>query len=595
MKKLLLLLSVVLLAASCAKENNTWNSVPVQFSSFAIGTRTVFSASGSAVSVTWAQNDTIGVWCSNSNRGNYPYTADVVRTDATKAQFVGVSEDKMFLYDGKACTYYAYYPYNPANGDSPLMAISLPSAQVQAAAGDAAHLAAQPFKAEPVSVSGENSQVDFSFTPAVSTVHLALKMNDGTTIPVPVRKLRILAADGLLASAKASLDLAAANAAPAATEGEPEVTLTFSTMPSLVPDAKADAYLSVLPGAHAQQLSAEITAIDGSVATVALPAVSFLPGKCYSRELSLALDDFVQAVPFDITPAGSLTVNAGEAISFNIQGAAESIGFYSGEKYHDYVYADADRIESEPLMLSFKHAIAAGTQNNHPYVKVSSDYNGKMTEADILAATWKDISEHFTFATENLGADNPITSSLANYNKYFVNSGEYDLNNEFGPGDSLYVAFFWHADKYDATLVNTRTVSYLTRFCVGDWEMSPATLTLVWDPDKWIGVATGNLPQWQTPKTANGVPDYPAFRFMADFKPAEDRDAYAVANNAFKYSETNFGHDTPFSVQSGTEETPASYSYTFAEPGTYTVVFVASCPTLSGPKTETRSFNITVQ
>ena len=592
MKKLLLLLSVVLLAASCAKENNTWNSVPVQFSSFAIGTRTVFSASGSAVSVAWAQDDTIGVWCSNSNRGNYPYTADVVRTDATKAQFVGVSEDKMFLYDGKACTYYAYYPYNPANGDSPLMAISLPSTQVQAAAGDAAHLSAQPFKAEPVSVSGENSQVDFSFTPAVSTVHLALKMNDGTTIPVPVRKLRILAADGLLASAKASLDLAAANAAPAATEGEPEVTLTFSTMPSLVPEAKADAYLSVLPGAHAQQLSAEITAIDGSVATVALPAVSFLPGKCYSRELSLALDDFVQAVPFDITPAGSLTVNAGEAISFNIQGAAESIGFYSGEKYHSYEYSDKDRIEHGNVYMSLRQALLSGGQGDCLDIKLSTDYDGTLTETAILGATWIDMTDDFNLDTSISGSGNPNSGS--NYSK-FKKSADVTVS-EYAGGNPFRIVLFWQA----LPDMGGRTVSWITGIKVWNdkevlmnQENSKGT-----NPYLIEGASYGNDSShcgWYD-ITANGAETTNCFRFFSTFTltGTAQRHAYAVIDDEFQAESVNKGHDTPFSVQSGTEETPASYSYTFAEPGTYTVVFVASCPTLSGPKTETRSFNITV-
>ena len=100
---------------------------------------------------------------------------------------------------------------------------------------------------------------------------------------------------------------------------------------------------------------------------------------------------------------------------------------------------------------------------------------------------------------------------------------------------------------------------------------------------------------WQTPKTSAGVPDYPAFRFMSDFKPTADRDAYAVANEAFKPAKTNHGPDKPFTVQAEGADTPVSWSYTFTEPGTYKAVFVASCPTLTGDKTETRTFNITVQ
>ena len=592
MKKSLFILSTLMLLASCAnRENLSWQPEPMRFSASAAGTRTVFEKQGSGLAVTWSADDTIGIWCSATTRGNYPYTAAVDRIDKSSASFNMVSEETMFLYDGTPCNYYAYYPWQGGYTATPVVNFQVPSAQSQTAEGDISHLAAQTlFRAEPVAVSANSAQADFHFTPALATVRLALKMASGSSINVPVRRVKLLSGSAPLSATAATLDLSDPASVPVATSGEQEVSLGFATMPVLDPDHEADAWLTVLPGSHTATLTAEVTAIDGSVATVSLPAVNFGAGKLYSRSLEFNVTDFVQKEPFDVQ-ATALTVNAGEAVTFTFSGTAAGICFYSGEKFHDYAYSDHDRTEA--FKMSFKHAIAAGTQNNHPYIKVSSDYNGKMTEADILAATWKDISNHFTFATENLGSDNPITSSLANYEKYFVDSGEYDLSPEFESADSIYIAMFWHADQYDANLLNTRTVSYITRFRVGEWEMSPSGLTFVWDAGKWDGVSASNVPQWQTPKTSNGVPDYPAFRFMSDFRPTADRDAYAVANKAFK--QTNYGPDRPETVQSATEETPATWSYTYTEPGTYQAVFVASCPTLSGDKTETRIFTITVQ
>ena len=596
MKKSLFILSTLMLLASCAnRENLSWQPEPMRFSASAAGTRTVFEKQGSGLAVTWSPDDTIGIWCSATTRGNYPYTAAVDRTDKRSASFNVVSEETMFLYDGTPCNYYAYYPWRGGFSATPVVTFQVPSVQSQTAEGDVSHLAAQTlFRAAPVAVSANSAQADFHFTPALATVRLALKMAPGSIINVPVRRVKLLSGGAPLAASSATLDLSDPASVPVTSTGEQEVSLGFATLPVLDPDHEADVWLTVLPASHAAALTAEVMAIDGSVATVSLPAVNFGAGKLYSRSLEFNVADFVQKEPFDIQ-ATTLTVNAGEAVTFTISGSAAGIGFYSGEKFHDYAYSDHDRIEVSSLKISFKHAIAAGAQNNHPYVKVSSDYNGKMTETDILAATWKDISDHFTFATENLGSDNPITSSLANYEKYFVDSGEYDLSSEFAAADSLYVAMFWHADKYDATLLNTRTVSYVTRFRVGDWEMSPTGLTFVWDADKWDGVSASNTPQWQTPKTSNGVPDYPAFRFMSDFRPTADRDAYAVANEAFKPAKQNYGPDSPETVQSAVEDTPATWSYTYTEPGTYQAVFVASCPTLSGDKTETRIFTITVQ
>ena len=592
MKKTLFTLSILMLLASCAnRENLSWHPAPMQFTASASGTRTVFEKQGAGLSVAWSADDTIGIWSSAATRGNYPYTAAVDKANPASALFNCTSEETMFLFDGNPCTYYAYCPWQGSYTATPVVNFQVPSVQGQTAEGDVSHLGAQMlFRAEPVDVSANSAQADFHFTPALATVCLALKMAGGSTVNVPVRRIRLLSTGAPLSADAATLDLSNPASVPVATSGEQEVSLAFGTMPVLDPDHDAEAWLTVLPGAHTAALTAEVTAIDGSVATASLPAATFRGGKVYTHSLEFHVEDFVQAEPFDVL-ATALTVNAGEALTFNIAGTAAGINFYSGEKFHDYGYADVDRIESPKV--SFKHAIAAGTQNNHPYVKVSSDFNGNMTEADILAATWKDISAHFTFSTENLGTDNPITSSKENYDKYFVDSGEYDLASEYAGVDSLYIAMFWHADEYDATLLNTRTVSFITRFRVGDWEMSPSGLTFVWDADKWSGVSASNVPQWQTPKTSNGVPDYPAFRFMSDFRPTADRDAYAVANKAFK--RVNYGHDKPFPVQKATEDTPVTYSYTFTEPGTYTAVFVASCPTLAGDKTEIRTFTITVQ
>ena len=594
MKRVLFALTVLFLTASCAEKGpQVWDQEPVRFTATASGTRTLFSLSGEdALTVVWAPDDTIGIWCSGATRGNFPYVAEVSKIDASSALFNAVSEETMFLFDGSPCSYYAYYPWREGISAEPIVRFPVPPAQNQSAEGDVAHLAAmQLFRAEPVSVSAEGSQAEFHFTPAFATVRLDLRMKDGSSVSVPVRRIRLRSDDNPLSAERMTLDLSDPASLPVTDAGEREVSLGFGTLPVLDPDHAAAAFLTVLPGTHASDITAEVTAIDGSVASATLPAVTFSAGKLYSRSLSFDVEDFVQADPFDVQ-ATSLTATAGEPLLFTISGSASGIGFFSGEKFHDYDYAEKDRIEVLPLMVSFKHALAAGKQNNHPLVKISSDYTGEMTETAILAATWTDISEHFTFATENLGSSNPITTNLETYNQYFVDSGEYDLAPHFASADSLYIAMFWHVDQYDSGLDNTRTVSYVTRFRVGDWEMSPAGLTFVWDAVKWSGVSASNVPQWQTPK--NDVPNYPAFRFMSDFKPTADRDAYAVANQAFK-SKKNYGPDQPVVVQDPAEETPVSYSYTFEEPGTYKVVFVASCPTLTGDKTEIRTFTVTVQ
>ncbi len=587
----LILLSVLLLAACQREQDLSWRETPISIRASASSTRTFFSAQADKVSVEWTDDDTIGVWCSTSVKGNFPYVAIVDDSDRSSAKFEAASPGRIFYYDGSAATYYAYLPYRSSNGDTPDISFSLPSLQIQVSGGDAGHLAdSQPFRANPVQVSNEDAQVDFSFVPLLSTVRLSLVLGGSENVRVPIRKIKLISSDAPLCASKVSLNLEQGDAPMTIEDGEQEVTLLFDTMPVIDLDTGADAYLTVLPGAFTQGIEVELTAVDGSIAKSALPAVTFLAGHSYSRSLSPSVSDFISTEPFDVSPS-TLTISAGDELSFTIHGTANSIDFWSGEKFHDYAYSKEHRIEKRPLYMSFKHALSAGTQNNHPYVKVSSDFNGKMTEEAILSATWTDISDKFTFADNNPGSSNPL-SSLANYEKYFVDSGEYDLSGLFESVDSLYIAFFWHVEKFDEELQNTRTASYLTRFRVGDdWEMSQTNLSLVWNEENWIGTSH---PSWQTPKTSAGVPDYPAFRFFSDFRPSSDQDAYALTCSPFGASFSDYGFDTPFTVQGEGEQTPSSFSYTFTEPGTYQLVFSASCPTLAGAKTEIRRFTINV-
>lgn len=592
MKKILFSISALFLLLSCTEQiDSPWTGNAVQFSAEAVSTRTVFSATGNNISTVWAPEDTIGIWCSGNNRGNYPYTAVVDKSSQNKAVFEKVREDMMFYYDGTESTYYAYYPYRAYNGNTPLISFALPSLQIQEAAGDVNHLRdVQPFRAQPVKISGSNSQVLFAFSPVLSTIHIGLKMEAGTEIAVPVKKVKLISADSPLTSSKVSLDLSDGNSVPSVESGVLESSLMFSSMPQLNTYSSADTYLTVLPGKHEQGINVEITAVDGSVATVLLPAVAFLGGKSYSQSLTLALDDFVQPVPFDIAPAGSLTVNAGEEISFNIYGSASKIDFWSGEMYHDYAYSSKDRIlPPDIIWMSFLQALFSGGQPDCLDIKLSTDYDGTLTEAAIQKATWQDISDDFNLVKQIETSGNPNTA--ANYYKFRATS-EVPVSN-YADGKPFRIALFWHAYPDQGG----RTVSWITGIKLWDkngtlMEQQKSTNPVIIEGASY-GSDTNHCSWYDIP---SGELTNNCFRFFSTFTltGTAERHAYAVLDNEFQAKGKNVGRDTPVIVQSPTEDTPSIYSYSFAEPGTYEVVFSSTCMTLSGVKSETRSFTVTV-
>lgn len=592
MKKVLFSISVIFLLFSCAGQiDSPLKENAVKFTAEAVSTRTAFSATGNDISTVWTRGDTIGIWCKGNNRGNFPYTAVVDKDSPNKAVFEKVRDNMMFYYDGTESTYYAYYPYRAYNGNTPLISFELPSQQVQAAAGDVSHLKdIQPFRARPVNISGNNSRVPFAFTPILSTIHLGFKMEDGTEIPVPVKKVKLISTESPLASSKVSLDLSDGESVPFVESGELEVSLVFSSMPQLCSATAADTYFAVLPGKHEQGVRMEVTAIDGSVASVTLPTVTFRGGNSYSRSLTFAMNDFVQPVPFDIAPAGSLTVNAGEEISFNIYGSASKIDFWSGEMFHDYAYSATDRIlPPEIIKMSFLQALLSGEQPDCLDVKLSTDYDGTLTEAAIQEATWQDISDDFNLVKQIETSGNPNTA--ANYYKFRATS-EVPVSN-YADGKPFRIALFWHAYPDQGG----RTVSWITGIKLWDkngilMEQQKSTNPVIIEGASY-GSDTNHCSWYDVPA---GQETNNCFRFFSVFNltGTDVRHAYAVINNEFQAKGKNVGHDNPFSVQSPSDDTPAVYSYSFAEPGTYEVVFSSTCTTLTGEKQETRSFTVTV-
>ena len=120
-------------------------------------------------------------------------------------------------------------------------------------------------------------------------------------------------------------------------------------------------YLTVAPGAHPEgALSLEVVAIDNSVCTVPLPAVTFKSNRSYRREATLRLGDFVAADPFSVS-AASTTCKVGEPVVFEMSGMAETVDFYSGEMFHEWIYAKKDRLAYPDIFFSFKAQLQQGT------------------------------------------------------------------------------------------------------------------------------------------------------------------------------------------------------------------------------------------
>jgi len=594
MKKTLFFVFCLLVAVSCKISDNLTSHFAtgdVEFTAALSSTRTLITQDGNNISTVWLDGDKIGVFSSASQEGNYPYVA-AIPDPATPsfAKFTAVSASQSYK-SGIGTEYYAYYPYVSDLGNDPkAIAFTLPSSQKFKYSDQLAALyELMPMYSKPYIVSSEEKAVvHFDFKPLLPIVQLNISLSKTPGTTIPVNSLVLSSENPLCGGLK--LDI---------TGDTPEITLTelqksivLSTENVVLTGSNVvSVYMIALPGTF-EDLKLRLYASDLSYCDVTLPEVTFEKGCNYIRDVAFDPESFQDPAPLKVE-AASLTCKAGEPLNFTLSGITETVGFYSGEKFHDYEYRDKDRTEPVYDTMTFWHGLSAGKQPNNLKVKLSPDFNGIMNETNILAATWVDVTDKFSLATEIPGDKNPITSDSETYYKYMQCADSLEINAYYTSTKKLYIGFFYHIDAYVATLDNSRTWSILTRLSVGDkYAMSQDNMTLVTGAS-YSG--DSSVPAWLTPKTSAGVPDYPAFRFFSNFKPATERNAYAITNVPIEDTGINYGKDKPFEVKSSTAPLPAQYSYTFAASGVYKTVFLGQRKKLDGSTVETTfEFTITV-
>lgn len=610
MKKLFLPILLLGLATGCEENPVDRPEAPgtgaaVRFEdNGAARTRTTVEADGTQIAVAWNAGDAIGIFGRGAATGdNYPYAAAPEREEPARCTFAALALDRIFSWQRGEQAFYAYYPYDEAAEGAPdAWPVALPTQQTQRAADDAAHLAATGvMKAAPVACvcdEEEPAPVGFVFRNVFSIVELRLKMDASSSIDVPIRRIRLVSETAPLTIAAGTLDLTApAEEDPLViADGKQEAVLVFGEQPVLKRSGYASFYLTVAPGEHAEGLTLEVTAADNSTCTVELPATAFKANRNYRQEATLLLGDFEPAEPFAATAAAT-ECKAGETLLFMLSGEAETVDFYSGEKFHEWEYAKKDRMSYSDVYFSFSSQLQGGTQIHPLKVKVSADFDGEYKEANILNATWTDITARFTLPAIPWKDNNgPTKEDRYLEEGRMIASGEVNLSPYYDEKSPyLYVAFFYHIDKYDAKLENTRTIMWFTDIAAYRQEGGGNARTAILSQTKdEIHIIKGNsTSDWGTTFNHNGVTFYP-WRFNGDVQPANDLNAYAVMNK-LERKVTNFGPDKPENVKPAQNDMPKQFGYAFAEPGTYEVVLVGRSKTLTGETEKVCKFTVTVK
>lgn len=542
----------------------------------------------------WEEGDQIGIYdLAEDASHNYRYNVKLTE-NAAECNLVPESVKEAYYGTEEEQNFYAYYPYNgEAQSKACEFPVVMPRAQIQAANDNIDHLRAINFMAAQTTVT-DGGAAALAFESVFAYIELSLTLEQDAN--VKIKQLRLKSTSAPLATEQGSIDLTSGTIVPVTAESE--VVLAFTENIVLNATDAQKGYLMVLPGKHTEgALSLEVVALDNSVATYPLPAVTFKPNGFYQHSQTVSVEDFVQSSPFDVA-AESLTGKVGEPVNFTISGVADAIDLFTGEEGHDYAWRNKDREEYDTqLLFSFTSQYQSGGGiEEHPdlfHIKLSQDFSGNYTEEDILAATWTDITELFTL---------PDHVSAGSEWKDITNSGVADLAPYIDKNKEVYIGMFYHINEFQSGGTG-RTIIYVVNMLVESVSAEGVVTTLQDETtSEYCNLIHGESYANDTSKKSefftgknyygSGVP---YFRFFSDFKPVGDRYAYMVTV-PFKLQGTNLGPDKPIVIQSATDAPIEGYSYIFNEAGTYEVVFVAYGTSLTGEPTEiVKSFTITIE
>lgn len=540
----------------------------------------------------WEEADQVGIFDrTNDPKRNYCYDANLVEGSQDVVLVANDAQKVYYSVKGEPSTYYAYAPYNEeANAEACNFSISLPRAQFQKRAGDMSHLKGINFMmAQPLTV--ESGAANLCFESVFAFVKLDVSLADDKT--VPVKQVRIKSSSANLSADVATIDLTTEGGNIVAVEGSGELVVAVEEAMNISSSAPQSVYFMVLPGAHAAgTLTAEVVAMDNSVATAQLPAVEFKANRYYTQSISVAVADFVETEPFDVQ-VSSLKGKVGEPVNFTFSGVADAIDLFTGEEGHNYEWKDNERFVKDGLKMSFVSQYQSGTliYDDLFRIKVSTNFSGSYTENAIKAATWTDITDKFTL---------PDHISAASAWKDITASGEVDLSEYVPDSGDLYVGMFYHVLNVTDD-PGGRTIVYVPSIVVNGYndERTYAIQDVVTDKTCHLVIGesyagdTTNIPKFFTNNNYGASTTY--FRFFSTFKPTTDLYAYMVTNPVTP-NRTSLGADTPIVVQSATDNAATSYAYTFTEAGTYEVVVVGYGKSITGEDKEVvKNFTITIE
>lgn len=298
-------------------------------------------------------------------------------------------------------------------------------------------------------------------------------------------------------------------------------------------------------------------------------------------------NDILYDVDFNVTLDPENTYYAGDPVTFNFEGEVDNLLFYSGESGHEYRYHDRysiplDDIESANLHLEIWPRYGKGSLSVW-YSSAFTGLKGNDGEADRAAISqmladgmtgWTQVytsaeNEQSIEETDSpLTADKDVSSALENFS----------------------LAFYWDHEDITQTQRHYRV---------------NATLTMLTKSFGTISMSLGDMLMTTVMMNEELSPYHQnAGNGSIRFDSAYDINFQGIGGNQLTYPLKGWVMTTPQQLNAiandkgevikNMQNYMESYSYTFAEPGTYTVTFVGRNANYIGSSELVKEMTVTI-
>ncbi|WP_164111173.1 MULTISPECIES: DUF5017 domain-containing protein [Sphingobacterium] len=285
-------------------------------------------------------------------------------------------------------------------------------------------------------------------------------------------------------------------------------------------------------------------------------------------------------INFDVN-ADKLEVAMGDSVSFNFNGSADIISFYSGEKGQEYVNRARTEAEGLGIQLTIASRVLYAVQNNLKLL-VSTKFSGIYNAENIHEEDWIDITDKFEWSTATPGG-------IAAGN---TNSGPINLTEYIVPGKPIYFGY-----RYESQAAATAATAGRT------WRLPIFKLESVTEQGEANEIANVLTAGWKPVPIISAVlkPENTSYWTIRTsdpylfFTPNSTLEPHLHWIITAPFSPTAIKPDKPQTIKAAIDKMGRRFRYAFKESGSYTVTFVAKNVNSHGEKEIVKELVIVVK